>query len=254
LAAPPQFHEYNPEYVKDYEIGIKTDFEFMGIKARDNLNAFYSSYNNIQAQINVEYTNAAGLLTDSSFILNGAQGVSKGIEDQFQVIPTEGLTLSGNLAIIDAHYTHYLSQILQPGFPEVNGVTDLSGAKFLIAPLLKYELNARYKLPLDGSFGDMFVSANYAWQQHVGLSISATPNNTLGSFATVDMTVDWKGVMGWSNIDASFSATNLLNNRWRDGENGLYNSFGVWGISVADPREFAVKLRYQFGSGSNSLF
>src|SRR3546814_10222933 len=39
---------YGPEYIRDYEVGIKADWRLAGMPVRTNLSGFYSKYTNIQ--------------------------------------------------------------------------------------------------------------------------------------------------------------------------------------------------------------
>src|SRR6202034_3858458 len=44
----PSISSYDPEYLRDYEIGIKADWRIGGIPVRTTLSGFYGRYTNIQ--------------------------------------------------------------------------------------------------------------------------------------------------------------------------------------------------------------
>src|SRR3546814_15347950 len=55
LAVNPAFFTYDPEYVINYEIGQKSDFEVFGMPVRLNSALYYTDYTDLQRVITDSY-------------------------------------------------------------------------------------------------------------------------------------------------------------------------------------------------------
>jgi iron complex outermembrane receptor protein len=233
LAAPPQFQKFNPEYLSDVEAGVKSDWEWKGIKARTNFGGFYGWYDSIQAPQSVAFSDATGthFLVET---LNAATAHIEGLETELTLLPLTGLELSGNALLMDAKYDNYTSA----------GV-DLSGTPFYYLPQFKYSVTARYHMALPNDLGDLGFSAAYTWQRHLLKSSDFPPVAYLPSFGNLDLTVDWTNIVG-QPVDAQFFMTNVTDNAVNVGGFGAYNALGLAANGVAPPRMFGFKFKYRF--------
>jgi iron complex outermembrane receptor protein len=131
----------------------------------------------------------------------------------------------------------------------VSGGVDQSYFNFAYVPRQKYSLNARYHLPLDSGLGDISVAANFTWQAHITTTnTDLTPLQTIPSFQTLDLNLDWKNVAG-RPVDLTFFMTNVTGNDVNMGGLGAYTSLGVDDRGIPEPRMFGFRLRYRFGPG-----
>jgi iron complex outermembrane recepter protein len=89
---------YDPETVKNYEVGAK--LQFLNNRARFNMALFQMDYNNLQ--VTQTDSNCLCSVTD-----NAANARIKGIELEAQLIPTRGLQLFGSLTLLDTKYLDF---------------------------------------------------------------------------------------------------------------------------------------------------
>ncbi|WP_292934595.1 MULTISPECIES: TonB-dependent receptor [unclassified Novosphingobium] len=82
---------YKPESLKSYEVGAKT--QFLDNKVRLNLSAYYNDYTDLQTQ---------NFINGRQFFDNAGKAKIKGFEAEIDIVPVQGLTLSGS-----ASYTHF---------------------------------------------------------------------------------------------------------------------------------------------------
>jgi iron complex outermembrane receptor protein len=233
LTSPVQLQKYNPEYLSDLEAGVKSDWELGGIKGRTNFGGFYGWYDDIQAPSVLSYTDATGIHL-ATVTTNAATAHIEGLESEFTLIPLDGLELTGNAILMDAHFDHYVS----------NG-TDLSGTPFYYLPPFKYSVSGRYHFALPGDLGDLSFTAAYTWQKHLLKSNDYPPVSYLPSFGNLDLDIDWTGIAG-QPVDAAFYMTNVTDNAVNMGGFGAYNALGLAAVGVAPPRMFGFKFKYHF--------
>ncbi len=143
---------YDPESVESIELGIKTiwannTFQF-------NASAFTVDYTDKQEDVVLPGTDGAVTLT----IVQNAAAVSiDGLEIETLWIPTEGLTLTANLGILDANYDNYM---VQDG---AGNMVDKSGFDLRRAPEMTLALGALHEYALTN--GNFIVSSlNYRWK------------------------------------------------------------------------------------------
>ncbi len=143
---------YDPESVESIELGIKTiwannTFQF-------NASAFTVDYTDKQEDVVLPGTDGAVTLT----IVQNAAAVSiDGLEIETLWIPSEGLTLTANLGILDANYDNYM---VQDG---AGNMVDKSGFDLRRAPEMTLALGALHEYALTN--GNFIVSSlNYRWK------------------------------------------------------------------------------------------
>ncbi|MEI9850791.1 MAG: TonB-dependent receptor [Sphingomonas sp.] len=105
LLASPQgdqdpLFDVRPERVTDAEIGIKRDWTFGTVRARTNISAFYTWYNDIQV-------NQRQVFSGSDVVTNAKSAVVKGIEFEGLLVPVRALTITGTYSFNSARYTDY---------------------------------------------------------------------------------------------------------------------------------------------------
>jgi iron complex outermembrane receptor protein len=224
--------EFQPEYLKDVEVGAKRDWDFDGIKARTNIDWYTGWFDNIQASVPV--VNPLNNQT-VTLVTNAAAATINGVELEAMVVPLPGLELSGNYAYNGTQYTKFL-----------NSFGNFSGEPFLYVPKNKYSVSARYTLPIDPDLGDVSVGATFNWQGHVYLGYDlSSPGSVFGDVKTLDVSVDWKNIMQYP-VDLSFFMTNALNATYSIGVYALYTTSGFVSSIYGEPQMWGFKLRYHF--------
>jgi iron complex outermembrane receptor protein len=240
--APPQFRDYKPEYDTDVEVGVKSDWEIAGIKARTNADFFHIWYTNIQRSVNASFTNAAGVVMIGSFTTNAAAAQLDGFEFDGTIVPVKDVELTASYSYIHSKYDKFLSINPANGQP-----LDLSGEAFTNFPKTQFTLTGRYHLPLDPAWGDISVAATYNWQSSTQFGL--VPNDVGAfepSYDNLDLRVDWNDIFGMP-LDGSFFMTNATDNVHRLGSFTIYTSVGTVADIYNEPRMFGFSLKYRFG-------
>ena len=171
---------YLPESVDSYEAGIK-----WGASRSFNLNltGFYSRFNDLQVQA----FNGISFSTT-----NAAKASSRGVEAVARWKPVRGLTLSGSVTYIDAHYDNYTGAACTTGQSAVWTGTgrcrqDLSGRPLTDAAHLSSNINANYEFPISGDWN---------------MRLYAGANSRSGAFVAPDLDpLGWQ--KGYTTVDGS---------------------------------------------------
>ena len=122
---------FDPEKVYAYEVGLKNTL--FNRQLRLNLSAFYYDYKGLQVAVATQAVRT---------IFNAASARVKGLEAEFEVKPhiLPGLTLSGNLSLMDAKYRDFLLPVANPAaciggtFDSAALTCDLAGLRLPRAP------------------------------------------------------------------------------------------------------------------------
>jgi len=225
--------EFKPEIVKVVELGLKSDWNIDGIKARTNIAAYHNDYTNLQqAFSDPSNPNAA-------VVLNAGKAQQDGFELEAQVVPVTGVEISG---FYSYEHAKYLS------FHDALG-RNITDSTFPYVPGNKLGLNVRYYLPIDASLGKLSVTGTWSYQAHTQFDTNQgyDPLGIIGSYSVYDLRADWTNV--WSSpVDASFFVTNLTDTVYRVGGLAVYPTTLAFTAAVYNPpRMFGVQLRYTFG-------
>jgi iron complex outermembrane receptor protein len=141
---------FAPEKLWSYEAGLKSDW--FGRRLRANVTGFYYDYKDLQVQGYLNDGLAFGATTN-----NAATARVKGVELELIARPAGGLSLSANLAYLDAKYKDFVgASVGQLEF-------DASGKRLNNAPKWAGTLGAAYELAMsDGS--RIELGADYRFQ------------------------------------------------------------------------------------------
>lgn len=225
---------FNPEYNRDFDFGVKADWEIAGVVGRSNLSLFRNNYTNIQRAVALPAV--SGGVTQGTF--NAAKAVVQGFDLDLTVRPTEDLTLMFNSAFLDSYYKEY--------FDALEG--DISWHAFQNAPKWQYTVGFRYNLPLDPAMGRLTFTwnTNYKGRDYSDGAI-LSPQEFTPPQETTDIRLDWHEVMGYS-LDAGVFVRNLFDKDYQTGAFFTYNprqslffNSATWG----DPRVYGIQLRYR---------
>jgi iron complex outermembrane recepter protein len=149
----PTVPPLEPEYVKNYEAGVKS--RFLDDKVQLNVAAFDAEYTNLQFQ----YTDETG----TSLVSNAGQAKVKGAEVELTVNPVPGLSLGANYSYQEGDVTGIPVQL---GLP--NGIDPAQ------MPPDSLNLTAVYELALT-SGGRVTLSADYQYKSEYQLELNPDP-------------------------------------------------------------------------------
>ncbi len=227
-SAPQQ--SFGPEYIRDYESGIKADWHIAGIPARTNLAAYLAKYEGIQ-RLSRGVT-AAGVPFQGT--ANGGKATIYGfqLESSFRLAP--GFTVNANYGYLHTQY-------------DVGTLIFSKGNAFAQAPKHTLNLNAAYTQPIQAG-GELAASAGLTYQSK--FAFNDTNLNSPGVFqkgySLVDARLGWNEIAG-SNIDVAIFAKNIFDKVYRL---DLQDQRAIFGYTTlyADPRTYGVEIRFKFGA------
>jgi len=238
---------YGPEFVTEYEGGIKS--EWFDHRLRVNASYFIDKFDDAQKLITTLAPSGAFITT----IENVASATINGADVEAQFSATDRLTVGGTLGYLKGTYDQYL----------VQGVDVGPGYRFFRMPKWSYTAWANYKQPTN--FG--FVSANLNWRWVSEQSLSAgirgpetrppgIPTSALAVGAAEALTQEPSfGLLNGRlvahldgpNMEISLWGSNILNKRYHVFRNDLVaGGLGyVYGTSGA-PRAYGVEVSKRF--------
>jgi iron complex outermembrane recepter protein len=216
---------FQPETVRDAEVGIKSDFKVGSTPARLNADYYHMAYDNIQLTQTLVDPVTHNIYTATE---NAADATIQGVEIEGLIIPLRGFEISGFYAYIDAKYDSM-------GF---------IGKPFYNIPRSKVGGTVKYDLPI-GSAGIISPGANYTYQSMTHVSNTPDATDVQGGYGLLDAHLDWRGIFG-SKLDLSAFATNVTNKVYMVYQINLYSQFGFNDALFGAPRMFGVRAHYSF--------
>jgi iron complex outermembrane recepter protein len=222
---------FRPEYVEDVEVGLKSDWNWNGVRAQLNVDVFHDDYSDIQRTGAVFFAGKTGSAT-----INAAQATIQGAEAEASLFPIESLQLLATYSYLDADYDRF-----------VLGTTDLSNQPFAFTPRNKYSFTARYSVPLTEQLGTLRASATYSHTDkwYIGVT-SIEASAWVPGYDQLDVRAGLEGVAG-KPLDITLFASNLTNKEYRIGSTAYYNTLGYAQAVYGEPRMYGVQFNYRFG-------
>ena len=149
----PFTQQFNPEKVRDAEVGFKGDF--LDRRLRTNMAFFLAKQSNVQRIVN-----ALVGTTLTQFVTNTGKVDAKGFEFEGTALPWDGMELTGSLSYLDAKYVRG-SRTENQGTALAPVLVDRSGEPVTQAPKWTWNLGATQTFPT--SFGAVSLHADYAY-------------------------------------------------------------------------------------------
>jgi iron complex outermembrane receptor protein len=243
--APPGLQSYQPEFVIDYEAGLKGHNEFGGWKTRYAVDAFYDDYKNIQRDENVTVPPSNAVAT---IIQNAAAGHITGAELQFTIEPSSYFQ-------VNAAYTYLYAKYNK--FNGGTGVGDVSASRFPNTPTSQLTITPIVTFPIPAQVGNLTAQATVYSQTSFATDAFNVPNGhpvvdedvpgaNAPGYTRVDLRVDWRRIMG-SSVSIGVYALNALDKKYIVGTDNQLNTFGIRSALYSPPPFYGVELRYEFG-------
>lgn len=241
ITADPERIKYDPEYVIDYEAGIKSQWSVGSWQMRLNGAVYYDDYTDIQRNLNLGDPPA-------QIVVNAAKAKIKGLDLDFLVVPAPWLEVALQYAYIDPKYDSYVDAFFG----------DLSDSKFPNTPKQQVTFAPTVHTTLPNDWGSLSFSAPFYWQSKISFQIpnvlNGDPQNdpavagSVGkSFHKLDLRADWRDIRG-SGFSAAMFVRNVTDETYPI---GALNSMGVETIASSIflyslPRMYGVELHYDF--------
>jgi iron complex outermembrane receptor protein len=244
---------FNPEYLTDYEGGVKA--VFADGQALTNLAIYYYDYSNIQFTTFVQ---------NASAILNAGKATAFGVELEYALRPNAlpGFQVDGALSFEDSHYGHGCFQdpafILQPSPTSTdepvcpNPGEEIKGNELIRAPRWKTNFGAQYTMDL-GATGSIMVRGDAAWTDKIyndilngkGPFISAT---TQRPYWIVNARLVWTSAD--KRYEAEVFGNNITNSLYATNRVAFNTPAMVENVTgqFAPPATYGVRFTMRFGS------
>lgn len=266
-----------PEQVTDYEIGVKADWDVLGMPLRTNFALYHTSYHDIQVQTSLPNVTLAtatggGPCTQTAFIagqclgnfndnvtLNAKAAKIYGAEWDVTLLPTDWLTLNAAGSYIDPRYTDF-TFTPPAGYLLPTGTTNLSGTPIPV-PTWQTNQSASINFGTDLSglpLGDTVFTAHYYWQgRYLANLRTFHPTQQTSPYGLLNFRLKFTD-FGHSGADMAFFMNNVANeeaclpeyngalNSAPNGTFGVANTSGVLQCVPLAPRMSGVQLQYKF--------
>jgi iron complex outermembrane receptor protein len=141
---PTGVQSYEPEKLKNYELGLRSDW--LDHTLRFNTSLFYSQYTNVQANENEGFDNVT---------INAGRGTVRGAEVEGQWLLTRAFSVNYGLGFLKTGYSEY---------PADSGI--IAGSPFPYAPKETADVGAQYDTPLPNG-GGLTLRLDEGWTSWV---------------------------------------------------------------------------------------
>ncbi|MCG8672812.1 MAG: TonB-dependent receptor [Pseudomonadales bacterium] len=217
--------KYDPEYVVSYELGVKREWNDLGL--RTNVAVFYYDYEDLQVQA---FT-SPGVLS----ISNAAEASVEGFEIENQWMPTNDWLFEFNFAFLDAVYDKYTAETTSRS-------ENVRGNALNASPRRKLNLAAQYFQ--ETRKGTLSYRLEYAWQTRQYFTAFNDEISSQATYGLLNARImfnsiedDWQLQLYWENLgDKAYSTST---------REFPETTVGVT-KDINPPRTFGAKLVYFF--------
>ncbi len=255
LAPNPANTVFEPEYVTNYEVGVKSDIEVADRPLRLNAALYYSDYKDMQRTSSESYEGAFGATT-----FNAGKAEIRGFELDVTALLTDRLRLWGNYSYTRGKFKEFVvprssmtpqldctGNYIQDGAP-----ADYACIPFTDTPKNQFSLSGAYELPLPASVGTVDAALTYVWVDDRFTSPitvpSAEPGAWLESFNLLNASITWQSIYG-SQFDLQLWGSNLTDKEYRISNSNVWNELGYKNAIWGEPRMYGARLTYRWGEG-----
>ena len=218
---------YDEETVTNYEVGLKSDW--LGGSLRINAAAFLMDYEDKQEELQLpSATSGTGQVT---LVANASTAEIYGLELDVQWLPAPGLSLRGNLGLLDAEYDDF-------EFRGPTGIQDLSHLDIRRAPDLTAALSATYEWSV-GS-GQAWVTFGWRYLGKHEVDFANKPELTNSAQHLINASANFE--VGAMRLRVF--GRNLAD---EDGYGIGFDVAGLWSYAATrPPRTYGLEVSYSF--------
>ena len=237
-----------PEFVTNYEVGLKGDF--LDNTLRWNNSFFFSDYSNIQVQV----FDSALVNPDTGVpilvLRNAAEATIWGFESEIQYSPTSDITLGSALGYTNAEFDEFLEPIIDPATGPT-GLFDDRSDEAIGGPEWQFSAFGRYEFDVNPEIRGG-VQINYSFrgdEQLAGPDVAAVlqpGQDVLDSYSNFNGQIDFD-LEKWG-LNVSLYARNIFDDE-RDVSGFALSVAGGIGLAqriTGSPREFGGRIRKSF--------
>lgn len=257
LGVAASTNPFLPEFVNNYEAGLKSDFSLGRMPVRLNISGYYTKYTDIQRTISQV---TGGIL--NNLTINAAKASISGLEAELMIRPTSSLNLSANYAYTRPRYDKFTDSVASGGkiYP-----IDVSDSEFILASRHSLSAVLNYTLPVAEKLGRPTISVSYYYRSSFFATVDINtarcfapgdPQGTLyvnclnrgakvPGYGLANVRLDWERI-GDSAVDVGVFVNNVTDRfYWSNGQSNL-SSFGALSATIGAPRMFGVEVTLRF--------
>lgn len=242
---------FEPEEVKDVEVGFKADlFES---RVRFNTALFYMEADKQQRIVN-EFVN--GSITQ--YVRNASSTTTLGAEFELTWLAWDGMTITSNLSLLDSEYDDYNVDELITSGPNAGQVVtvDHSGENSPHAPEMTFQLGATQLIQTN--LGEIALHADYFWVDDtwfqdnsirqgesalvIQQQIEEQQHNFVDSYSLINATATL--ITNDEQWEVSVWGKNLADEEYYSGVSNFYSAFGTATKTWGAPRTFGASVKY----------
>ncbi|MEJ1961252.1 MAG: TonB-dependent receptor [Gammaproteobacteria bacterium] len=208
----PSALTFRPEYVEDVEVGLKSDWNWDGVRAQFNLDVFPRRLFGHPAHRRRVFCRQDRL-----------GGRSTPRRRRFaEPRPRRRCSRSSR-----SSWPRHTLTSMRSTTASCSGATDLSSQPFAFTPRNKYSFTTRYSLHLSDQLGTLKTSLTYSHtdQWYIGVT-SIEPTAWVPGYNLIDLRAGLEGVAG-RPLDLTLFASNLANKEFRIGSTALLQHPGL---------------------------
>jgi iron complex outermembrane receptor protein len=229
VSFPLSARPFKDESVTSFEIGSKSalyDETFFF-----NVAYFWNKYKDVQLSVFTSFTLPNGQSSFFGDFTNAGEADVKGVEVEFVANPTERLTLSGNIAYLDAQYNEFIDR----------GVNVARLQEFTNAPPYQAGLTAQYRWDVFG--GELSGRVTGTYQGRVVPTTDLSPAIQQAPYALIGAGLLWRSEDSpWT---FALQGSNLTDREYRT------TGYNIAGLGVltgfyGPPRQISLTAAYTF--------
>jgi iron complex outermembrane receptor protein len=233
-AAASQIVPFRPEWLQDYEVGIKS--QWFHNRLRANLTAFVNNYHQMQV---IGITSASsGVAT--SLVMNAASAKITGFEFQGEAEPMNRLLFN-----LSFGYLHF--KYLSLGGAAYNPATNPSGITMgdvpPYVPKFKVNMGAQYTFNL-GDFGTLTPRADWTYQSRIYFDVQNSDLASQAGYGLLNLGLTYGTYDG--NWTASLQVHNATDKHYYLTMFNLLSSYGTLYGQPAMPRTLFFTIKRTF--------
>lgn len=226
---------FEPETIRDVEVGAKFSGLVAGMPLQLNLDLFRTQVENNQK---TAYTVLNGRITSATVTVPESE--IEGIEASFMVEPVNWLQLGFNFSYQQAEFTDNIA--------ELYGQTARFGP-FADSPDFSGSVFANVSGDLAGDRGTLNYHIDLYSQSSFRISnlgYTFNPGDELPGYELLNMRLEWQNLMGRQGLTASIFGKNLTDEVYFTGGGGSISLYSLNSAIFGEPRTYGFALRKEF--------
>lgn len=232
-ASESSFPTFDPEYINALELGTKNTFADRTLQA--NVTVFVYQYDGLQV---------GGILGDGATFNTNVDADVKGAEFEFLSMPTDGLRINLNLALLDSEINEDFLTSPDIAEPSGSGPVNLKGKTLTFSPESSVQFGIQYTHEVADNWEITYRLQTF-WQDEYFSRLYNAPSDLQDNWQQTDLSVtlsdlddvwEFEAFVKNASDEASITGSSVANSLV-----GRYRT-----PQYLDPRTYGVRVTYRF--------